>query len=191
MSKKSVRERRRAVSVLIAVYLGLGVVASTFITHAAAQGVQSNTITRGQTVAAVGYYFEVSPCPRCYRCRPCTLSAGWQQRVMRRLDARRLGSFAGEASGLSSAQDVFGTVTAIKRLRTPHNYNTMVYVGPFDSDAAALAAISDLCSVLSEIGEMESTCDEMVAKRDGSTFYTRGSFDVSGVRVSPKAASNN
>jgi hypothetical protein len=59
-------------------------------------------------------------------------------------------------------------------------------VGPFETDRAALVAIPDLCAALDDVGKMESSCDEMTAKREGSTFYTRGSFDVFGVHLLPK-----
>jgi hypothetical protein len=133
-----------------------------------------------------GFYFEVSPCPRCERCRPCTLNAGWQVKMMRLLGAIGISSFPGQASGLEKANEEFGLVSSIKRFSKPASYDAMVYVGPFENERAAIAAIRDLCAALDEVGNMESSCDEMTAKREGSTFYTRGSFDVSGVHLVPK-----
>jgi len=133
-----------------------------------------------------GFYFEVMPCPRCERCRPCTLNAGWQAKMMRLLGASGISSFAGQASGLEKANEEFGVVASIKRCVKPLNYDTTIYVGPFETERTAIAALPDLCSALNEVGNMESSCDEMTAKREGSTFYTRGSFDVSGVRLQSK-----
>jgi len=133
-----------------------------------------------------GFYFEITPCPRCARCRPCPLNAGWQARMMRLLGASGISSFAGQASGLEKANEEFGLVASIKRFVKPVNYDTTVYVGPFENERTALAALPDLCSALDELGNMESSCDEMTAKREGSTFYTRGSFDVSGVSLQSK-----
>lgn len=133
-----------------------------------------------------GFYFEIMPCPRCVRCRPCTLNAGWQAKIMRLLGANGITSFAGQASGLAKANEEFGLVASIKRFVKPVNYDTIVYVGPFETERIALAALPDLCTALGEVGNMESSCDELTAKREGSTFYTRGSFDVSGVRLQSK-----
>jgi len=141
---------------------------------------------KAATDAPTGYYFEIMPCPRCERCRPCVLNAGWQTRMMRLLGANSISSFAGHASGLEKANEQFGLVTSIQRFAKPLNYDTRVYVGPFESERTALAALPDLCSALGEVGNMESSCDEMTDKREGSTFYTRGSFDVSGVRLQSK-----
>jgi hypothetical protein len=106
--------------------------------------------------------------------------------MMRLLGASGISSFPGEASGLEKANEEFGLVASIKRFSKPVRYDTMVYVGPFESDRAAIAAIHDLCAALDEVGNMESSCDEMIAKREGSTLYTRGSFDVSGVHLLTK-----
>jgi hypothetical protein len=106
--------------------------------------------------------------------------------MMRLLGASGISSFAGQASGLEKANEEFGLVASIKRFVKPVNYDTTVYVGPFENERTALAALPDLCSALDELGNMESSCDEMTAKREGSTFYTRGSFDVSGVRLQSK-----
>jgi hypothetical protein len=133
-----------------------------------------------------GFYFEVSPCPRCERCRPCTLNAGWQVKMMRLLGASGISSFPGQASGLEKANEEFGLVASIKRFSKPASYDAMVYVGPFENERAAIAAIRDLCAAMDEVGIMESSCDEMTAKREGSTFYTRGSFDVSGIHLVSK-----
>ena len=168
--------------------------AQTLVANSTAQasGQQSRPSARTRVVsrASPGFYFEISPCPRCYRCRPCSLNPGWQRQIIRLLGARRISSFPGEALGLEKANEQFGVVAAIKRFARPPSYDTMIYVGPFDTEKAAIAAIAELCTVLDEAGIMESSCDDMTAKREGSTFYTRGSFDVSGVRLLPKAASN-
>jgi hypothetical protein len=142
--------------------------------------------TKASTSTPTGFYFEISPCPRCYRCRPCALNAGWQGKMMRLLGASGISSFPGEASGLEKANEEFGLVASIKRFAKPVNYDTMIYVGPFETERSAIAAIPDLCAALDEVGNLESSCDEMTSKREGSTFYTRGSFDVSGVRLPPK-----
>ncbi|HKA22538.1 MAG TPA: hypothetical protein VKN18_29965 [Blastocatellia bacterium] len=147
---------------------------------------RSAVTSRTATEPPPGFYFEVMPCPRCERCRPCTLNAGWQARMMRVLGASGISSFGGHASGLEKANEEFGLVMSIQRFAKPLNYDTRVYVGPFESERTALAALPDLCSALNEVGNMESSCDEMTAKREGSTFYTRGSFDVSGVRLQSK-----
>ncbi len=180
-----------SVSTVILVCLALQAFPSTPLVQAHSQRSASSARMHRGINATSGFYFEVSPCPRCHRCRPCTLNAGWQKRVMRLLHVSGIESFPGESSGLESATEAFGTVGVIKRFATPRDYNTMVYVGPFDSADAAKAAIPQLCAVLGEIGEMESSCDEMVAKREGNTFYTRGSFDVSGLRVLPKPTSKS
>jgi len=133
-----------------------------------------------------GYYFEITPCPHCNRCRPCTLNAGWQARLMRLLGASGVSSFAGQAVGLEKANEEFGLVASIKRFAKPLSYDTTVYVGPFETERTAIAALPDVCSALDQVGNMENSCDEMTAKREGSTFYTRGSFDVSAVRLQSK-----
>jgi len=104
---------------------------------------------------------------------------------MRRFAANQLSSFPGEANGLSSVNDMFDKVDSIKRFATPRSYDTMLFVGPFATVEAAVVALPKLCEVLNENGDIESSCDEIVTKRDGSNFYTRGSFDLSGVRVVP------
>jgi len=106
--------------------------------------------------------------------------------MMRLLGASGISSFPGEASGFEKGNEEFGSVVSIKRFAKPVNYDTMIYVGPFETERSAIAAIPDLCAALDEVGLLESSCDEMIAKREGSTFYTRGSFDVSGVRLLPK-----
>jgi len=106
--------------------------------------------------------------------------------MMRILGASGVSSFPGEASGLEKANEEFGLVTSIKRFAKPVNYDTNIYVGPFDNDRAAIAAIPDLCAALNEVEVLESYCDQMTSKREGSTFYTRGSFDVFGVHLLPK-----
>lgn len=104
---------------------------------------------------------------------------------MRRFAANQLKSFPGEANGLSSVNDLFDRVDSIKRFSAPRSYDTMLFVGPFETAEAAVAALPRLCEVLNENGDIESSCDEIVTKHDGSNFYTRGSFDLSGVRVFP------
>jgi hypothetical protein len=145
-----------------------------------------STVTKAVTNPPPGFYFEISPCPRCYRCRPCALNSGWQAKMMQVLGASGISSFPGQASGLERANEQFGLVASIKRFAKPVSYDTIIYVGPFETDRAALAAIPDLCAALDDVGNMESSCDEMTAKREGSTFYTRGSFDVSGVHLLSK-----
>ena len=105
---------------------------------------------------------------------------------MRLLGASGISSFPGQASGLEKANEEFGLVASIKRFTKPASYDSMVYVGPFENERAAIAAIRDLCAAMDEVGNMESSCEDMTAKREGSTFYTRGSFDVSGVHLVPK-----
>jgi hypothetical protein len=103
--------------------------------------------------------------------------------MIRRLADIRLPSFAGEALDLTSATELFGMVRAIKKFSSARNYDTMLYVGPFEGNEAAIAAAPALCSVLEEMGEMSSKCDEIVTRHEGNSLYMRGSFDVSAVRV--------
>lgn len=84
-----------------------------------------------------GFYFEITPCPHSARCRPCPLNAGWQPRMMRLLGASGISSFAGQASGLEKANEEFGLVASIKRFAKPLNYDTTVYVGPFETERTA------------------------------------------------------
>lgn len=109
---------------------------------------------------------------------------------MRLLRASGIASFPGESSGSDSAPVLFETVGMIKRFAAPKSYDTNIYIGPFESENAARAIIAELCSALGEVGVMESSCEDMATKSEGSNLYTRGSFDVSGIRVLPKRASN-
>lgn len=176
---------------LIVICLALHSLPSNPLAQAHAQRSSASTKTRRAIkIAAPGFYFEVSPCVRCYRCRPCPLNNGWQRKFMRLLRASGIESFPGESSGSESAPVLFESVGMIKRFAAPKSYDTNIYVGPFESENAARASIAELCSVLNEVGVMESSCEDMATKSEGSTLYTRGSFDVSGIRVLPKRASN-
>src|SRR5262245_23784722 len=60
---------------------------------------RSSVTNKVATEPPPGFYFKVTPCPHCDRCRPCTLNAGWQAKMIRLLGASGISSFTGQASG--------------------------------------------------------------------------------------------
>ncbi len=167
------------------------VLASVLLAQSHSHRTMSFTGTTQVTNAPPGFYFEVSPCPRCHRCRPCALNDGWQRRLMALLRDEGSGSFPGSASQSSTSQEAFSKkafepVAAIRKFPKAKAYDTMVYVGPFKSEDEAIEALGHWCPLLEEVGPMDSSCKEMVDKREGNYFYTAGSFDVRGLRVLPK-----
>jgi len=107
------------------------------------------------------------------------------------LRADGIESFAGTASELPDSKEPFGkgpfeSARAIKKLPRVRNYDTMLYVGPFKSEDEAMQALNRFCPLLDQVGTMESSCEDMIAKREGNYFYTVGSFDMRGLRVLAK-----
>jgi hypothetical protein len=94
------------------------------------------------------YYFELTPCVRCYRCGPCAMPNGWQKETLADLRDNGVSAFLAAPYQMNRTE-----IKGIKKLRRILGYNTSIYVGPYESDQVAKQAYKHICEVASDFGD--------------------------------------
>lgn len=92
-----------------------------------------------------GYYFELTPCVRCYRCAPCALPDGWQREVMLAFKRNGVRAFLAPPYQLNRAR-----VKHVQTVGRVQGYNTSIYVGPYETEEGAAKDFRRVCELAAD-----------------------------------------
>lgn len=131
---------------------------------AISQRARSRADRANVTVAAPGFYVELSRCNACAGPR-------WQQTAVSAFHARGFSAFAGNPK----YDDSYQSIQFLEMIPRVSDKGTSVFVGPFQTSSAAKIALSQIPSILrKQISEDNSS---------GSVSSPTGMFEIKVVRV--------
>ena len=145
--------------------------------------VRSHRKQDGTTKSAPGYYFTVGACHAC-------AYFGWHEEAIRLFRTRGITAFKGSGFENLSSSAPFAPMGAFQMLNPESAFWAMaLYVGPFDSETAAMQALSQFPPVLLRIMETRGGFDdevranqrESVTRRSGNRYdFGNSSFFMVG-----------
>src|SRR5262249_7936302 len=135
-----------AIIVLLGLVLCLSPAAA--MAQKAARRQPRRQMTAQESYLPQGYYFELTPCVRCYRCGPCAMPDGWQKDALADLRYNGVSAFLAAPYQMNRTE-----IKGVKKLRRILGYYTSIYVGPYESEQAAKQAFKGLCEVVSDFSD--------------------------------------
>jgi hypothetical protein len=133
-----------------------------------------------------GYYFTVDMCNACYY-------PDWAKDITRLFKEKGISAATFEGAMMESAKERFAPVKIFQRRGL---WKDIVYVGPFGSEEAAIAALDKFPAVLVVIqrkrNKMEGAgnggwplSDEERVRRSAGNDYKYGFYEIKGCRLLP------